>query len=110
MESSTGGRKMRLMKNKLVLMLTLVALLGSAVAASAAPAEKTTASKVRKQLVTIPYYGVFDNLEYKIDGDTVTLYGQVRRPIIRKDAERRVQRIEGVERVINNIEVLPLSS
>jgi hyperosmotically inducible protein len=66
--------------------------------------------KVRKELVTLPYYGVFDNLAYKVEGSTVTLYGQVVRPTTRKDAERRVARIDGVERVVNNIEVLPLSS
>ena len=65
--------------------------------------------KVRHELVTLPYYGVFDNLAYKVEGSTVTLYGQVVRPSTRKDAERRVERIAGVERVINNIEVLPLS-
>lgn len=66
--------------------------------------------KVREELVTLPYYGVFDNLAYKVEGDTVTLYGHVVRPTTRKDAEHRVARIEGVERVVNNIEVLPLSS
>jgi hyperosmotically inducible protein len=66
--------------------------------------------KVRKELVTLPYYGVFDNLAYKVEGSTVTLYGQVVRPSTREDAERRVARIGGIERVVNNIEVLPLSS
>jgi hyperosmotically inducible protein len=65
--------------------------------------------KIRKQLVTLPYYGVFDNLAYKVEGGTVTLYGQVVQPSTRRDAERRVAKIAGVERVINNIEVLPLS-
>jgi len=64
---------------------------------------------VRKELVTLPYYGVFDNLAYKVEGDTVTLYGQVVRPSTRKDAERRIRKIEGVDRVVNNIEVLPVS-
>lgn len=68
-----------------------------------------TAKEIRKELVKLPYYGVFDNLAFKLDGDTVTLYGQVVRPTTRKDAEKRVAKIEGVERVINNIEVLPLS-
>ncbi|HKC62715.1 MAG TPA: BON domain-containing protein, partial [Pyrinomonadaceae bacterium] len=67
------------------------------------------AQKVRHELVTLPYYGVFDNLSYKVEGSTVTLYGQVVQPTTRKDAERRVAAINGVERVINNIEVLPLS-
>ncbi|MDX6269797.1 MAG: hyperosmotically inducible periplasmic protein [Acidobacteriota bacterium] len=65
--------------------------------------------RVRKELVTLPYYGVFDNLAYKVEGDTVTLYGQVVRPSTRSDAGRRVAKIKGVGRVVNNIEVLPLS-
>ena len=69
-----------------------------------------TVKKVRKELVTLPYTGVFDNLAYKVEGDTVTLYGQVVRPSTRKDAERRVRRVAGVARVVNQIEVLPLSS
>ena len=97
-------------ENKLTLVLALVALVGSVVVASAAPANSQgTMNKVRKELVTLPYYGVFDNLEYKVEGDTVTLYGQVLKPTTRRDAERRVARIEGVERVVNNIEVLPVS-
>lgn len=66
--------------------------------------------KIRKELVTLPWYGVFDNLAFEVDGSTVTLHGQVVQPSTRKDAERRVKRIAGVERVVNNIEVLPLSS
>ncbi len=66
--------------------------------------------KIRKELVTLPFYGVFDNLAYSFDGGTATLYGQVVRPTTKSDAERRVARIAGVERVVNRIEVLPLSS
>jgi len=69
--------------------------------------------EVRHELVMIPYYGVFDNLAYKVDADgTVTLLGQVspvRGPVLKSDAEKAVKRIEGVEKVVNNIEVLPLS-
>jgi len=65
--------------------------------------------QVRKRLVTLPYYGVFDNLAYSIDGSRVTLHGQVVRPSTRSDAERSVARIAGVTQVINNIQVLPLS-
>lgn len=57
----------------------------------------------------LPYYGVFDNLSYRVDGGTVTLFGQVTRPTLKSDAENVVKKIEGVSRVINNIEVLPLS-
>ena len=67
------------------------------------------AKKVRHELVTLPYYGVFDNLAYSINGSTVTLYGQVVRPTTRSDAANRVKRLAGVERVVNNIQVLPLS-
>jgi hyperosmotically inducible protein len=65
--------------------------------------------EVRHQLVMLPYYSVFDNLAYKVDGDTVTLYGQVTRPTLKSDAEAAVKSIEGVASVVNNIEVLPLS-
>src|ERR1700726_1909597 len=66
--------------------------------------------EVRHELVMLPYYGVFDNLSYKVDPDgTVTLLGQVARPTLKSDAENVVKRIEGVERVVNNIEVLPTS-
>ncbi|MGA2003424.1 MAG: BON domain-containing protein, partial [Terriglobales bacterium] len=66
--------------------------------------------EVRHELVMLPYYGVFDNLSYKVDADgTVTLLGQVARPVLKSDAENAVKRIEGVEKVVNNIEVLPTS-
>ena len=66
--------------------------------------------KVRHELVMLPFYTVFDNLEYTVEGDVVTLGGQVRWPTLKSDAERVVKRLEGVSRVVNNVEVLPLSS
>lgn len=65
--------------------------------------------EVRHQLVLLPYYSVFDNLGFRVDGDTVTLEGQVVRPTLRSDAEAVVKSMEGIGRVVNNIEVLPLS-
>jgi len=66
--------------------------------------------EVRHELVMLPFYGVFDNLSYKVDPDgTVTLLGQVARPVLKSDAENVVKHIEGVEKVVNNIEVLPTS-
>jgi BON domain len=66
--------------------------------------------EVRHELVMLPFYGVFDNLAYKVDPDgTVTLLGQVALPVLKSDAERAVKRIEGVEKVVNNIEILPTS-
>lgn len=85
-------------------------------ASPAAVAQRESSSKpdrltrdVRHELLMLPYYGVFDNLSYRVDGGTVTLFGQVTRPTLKSDAERVVKSIEGVDRVINNIEVLPLS-
>src|ERR1043166_113183 len=65
--------------------------------------------EVRHELVMLPYYNVFDNLAFRVDGSTVTVLGQVTRPTLKSDAERVVKDIEGVERVNNQIEVLPLS-
>jgi hyperosmotically inducible periplasmic protein len=66
--------------------------------------------EIRKELVTLPFFGVFDWFEGKVEPDgTVYLAGQVTRPTLKKDAQRRVEKVEGVDRVINQIEVLPLS-
>ena len=66
--------------------------------------------EVRHQLVMLPYLDVFDNLIYSVNGYDVTLKGQVTNPTLKKDAERAVKQIEGVENVDNQIEVLPTSS
>jgi hyperosmotically inducible protein len=65
--------------------------------------------EVRHELIMLPYFGVFDNLSFRIEGRTVILEGQVVQPVMKKDAENSVKHIEGVEKVINNIEVLPPS-
>ena len=66
--------------------------------------------EVRHELVMLPYYGVFDNLAYRVARDgTVTLQGQVTRPTLKADAEHAVKDIEGVTKVVNDLEVLPLS-
>lgn len=65
--------------------------------------------EVRHELVMLPYYSVFDNLAYRVDGDTVTLLGQVTRPTLKSDAEAAVKKIEGVAKVNNQIEALPTS-
>lgn len=87
----------------------LLAILPAVALAQQRAIDPQLARRVRRELVTLPYYGVFDNLAYSINGGNVTLYGQVVRPSTRSDAERRVRRIAGVTRVVNNIEVLPLS-
>ena len=65
--------------------------------------------EVRHELLMLPYFGVFDNIAYKVDGSTVTLLGQVVRPTLKSDAGNAVKHIEGVESVDNQIEVLPPS-
>jgi hyperosmotically inducible protein len=65
--------------------------------------------EVRHELIMLPWYSVFDNLAYSVNGYRVTLVGQVVRPSLRSDAEAAVMSIEGVESVDNQIEVLPPS-
>jgi hyperosmotically inducible periplasmic protein len=71
--------------------------------------EERITKEVRHQLLMLPYFGVFDNIGFKVDGDTVTLLGQVVRPSLKSDAENVVKHVEGVETVNNQIEVLPPS-
>jgi hyperosmotically inducible protein len=66
--------------------------------------------EVRHEILMLPFYDVFDNITYKVEGYNVTLSGQVTRPTLKTDAERVVKRIEGVEKVVNQIEVLPVSA
>ncbi|MGD1092731.1 MAG: BON domain-containing protein [Bryobacteraceae bacterium] len=65
--------------------------------------------EVRHELVSLPYYSIFDNLAYRVDGTKVTLFGQVVLPQLKADAGNAVKRIEGVTSVDNEIEVLPVS-
>lgn len=119
------------MKKVIFIAFTIIALLFVSISSLAAPTpQKSKKSKlesrsraeseardlayltkeIRKELVTLPFFGVFDWLEGNVQPDgTVYLRGQVTRPTLKKDAQRRVERIEGVDRVINQIEVLPLS-
>jgi hyperosmotically inducible protein len=72
--------------------------------------ENAQARAVRHQLQELPFYSVFDNINYSIDGEKVTLTGQVRRPTLKANAEAAIKSLEGVSAVANNIEVLPHSS
>lgn len=73
------------------------------------PGQARLLKEVRHELVMLPYYNVFDNLSYRVDGSRVTLMGQVTRPTLKSDAGNVVKRLEGVTQVDNQIEVLPLS-
>jgi len=104
------------MKNRpMILFAALLAfsILGSAQDAQrsepSAHAQERIVREVRHELLMLPYYGVFDNIAYKVDGYNVTLLGQVVWPALKSDAENAVKRIEGVEKVDNQIEVLPPS-
>jgi hyperosmotically inducible periplasmic protein len=66
--------------------------------------------QVRHELLMLPYYSVFDNLDYRVQGSTVYLSGSVRMPFLKSDAEHAVKRIPGVAQVVDDIHVLPLSS
>jgi hyperosmotically inducible periplasmic protein len=76
---------------------------------AAAQAQARITKEVRHELVMLPYFTVFDNISYKVEGGNVTLIGQVTRPTLKSDAGNVVKRIEGVEKVDNQIEVLPVS-
>jgi hyperosmotically inducible protein len=67
------------------------------------------ARETMHELLMLPYYSVFDNLAYRVEGNTVYLYGQVVNPTLKSDAEASVKHIEGVEKVVNKIEALPPS-
>lgn len=100
------------MKTIRTTLIALAAVLLLCVAPLTVPAQRNDSQlseRIRHELVMLPYYGVFDNLSYEIDGGTVTLSGQVVRATTRSSAERVVKRLAGVTRVVNNIEVLPLS-
>jgi len=71
--------------------------------------ENRMVQEIRHQLVMLPYFGVFDDLAFRVDGGTVTLLGEVTQPILKSNAESAVKSVEGVQQVVNSIEVLPLS-
>lgn len=91
------------------LILSVAFLSFSAFDAKAQTPQSALERQVFKKIITLPYYGVFDHISYKVDGGTVTLYGKVASLGTKKSAERAVKRIDGVETVINNIDELPPS-
>src|SRR6202049_2397116 len=102
------------MKHKILILfagLFALATLGSAQDAQpSSKAQERIIKEVRHELLMLPYFGVFDYIAFKVEGSTVTLLGQVVRPSLKSDAENAVKHIEGVEKVDNQIEVLPPSS
>ena len=102
------------MKRRLPVLLTaLFTLVTFGAAQDAQPSSKSQdriVKEVRHELLMLPYFGVYDYIAFKVDGYNVTLLGQVVKPVSKSDAENSVKRIEGVEKVDNQIEVLPPSS
>jgi hyperosmotically inducible protein len=101
------------MKPKLLVVITLLSFAALGFTqdreAPSAKAQERIIRDVRHQLLMLPYLGVFDDIAFKVDGYTVTLLGQVARPSLKPDAENVVKHVEGVEKVDNQIEVLPAS-
>jgi BON domain-containing protein len=92
--------------------LALVVVLGARAPAAAQPSKTSTQQVVegiRKELLKLPYYGVFDFLAFNYDKGTVTLMGYAYRPTLKTDAVRAVKRVPGVDQVIDKIEELPVS-
>lgn len=79
------------------------------VAAQEPKAQQNMVKEIRHQLVLLPYYSVFDNLSFRIEGSKVILLGQVVRPTLKSDAGAAVKGVEGISSVQNDIEVLPNS-
>jgi len=102
---------MKSVLSRLTALVAAMCLAASFAVAAPSVGAQPSSKSIRHALVMLPYFGVFDNLEYSIGTDgTVTLTGQVVRPTTKSGAERSVARVAGVSRVINRIEVLPLSS
>ena len=110
------GKEIRALFVAFLLVANIAAVTGNTAAAEQNKRQRSEekyrarlAKEVRHQLVMLPWYSVFDNLAFRVEGDRVTLLGQVTRPILKSDAEATVKQIEGVASVKNEIEVLPLS-
>lgn len=72
-------------------------------------AQAKIAKAINHNVIMLPYYGIFDSLSYQLQGRTVILTGEVTNPSLKPDAERAVKKVEGVDKVVNNIEILPPS-
>ena len=99
---------MKYIRNLFILMIAITGLSQIDVNAQGY-SQRTLEQKVFKEIIRLPYYGVFDNIAFQVKGDTVYLTGKVVQPTTRKSAGRVVDRIQGVNSVVNDIEVLPLS-
>jgi hyperosmotically inducible periplasmic protein len=97
-------------KSKFAAIVLAMGLAGATMVSAKAPTPDTLENKVRHELVMLPRMNLlFGDLSFRVDGGVVTLFGEVTQPVMKDDAGRAVKRIEGVTRVDNQVEVLPLS-
>ncbi len=101
------------MKRKLLVVVSVLSLMALGLSQdrgeTSARSQERIVREVRHELLMLPYFTVFDSISYRVDGGTVTLMGEVVRPSLKSDAGNSIKHIEGVERVDNQIEVLPPS-
>ncbi len=100
---------MRLATMKPVLLILLLTVVAPTALAAGDDQSSKTRQAIYKELLKLPYYGVFDLIRFEVVGDRVVLSGEVTRPTLKSAAERVVRRVETVTTVENRIEVLPLS-
>ncbi len=105
---------MKYLRNLLILTVAIIAFSSVTISAQTNAFGKNSTNgierKVFKEILMLPYYGVFDSISFKVEGNAVYLYGSVVEPITKSGAKRSIERIQGVSDVVNNIEVLPLSN
>jgi hyperosmotically inducible protein len=101
-------------RHSAAVLLIAGSLLAGSAQASQTPLPTTSqadlSETVRHELALLPFYTIFDNLQYRVEGNTVTLSGQVTRPALSRNAEAVAKQVSGVATVENEIEILPLGS
>jgi hyperosmotically inducible periplasmic protein len=94
----------------LLFLSAALALPAAALTQAKDPRTRQIETEVQHELLKLPYYTLFDFLAFRVEpGGTVRLLGQVVRPTLKSDAEHRLKGIPGIEKVINDIEILPTS-
>ena len=105
---------MKYLRNLLIYTIAIISLSSVSIFAQTNAFGKNTEQGLERQvfreILKQNYYGVFDFIQFKVDGSVVYLYGKVRQPITKSDTRRSIERIKGVTDVVDNIEVLPLSN
>lgn len=94
---------------KIPVLMAMAAMMTLPAAAAVGPEMTRLEAQIRKEIVTLPYYSLFDHIEFKVQDGKATLMGKVNRPTLKKSIERVVKDVEGVTSIDNQIEVLPLS-